>query len=429
MNLGLDEILKQKGESGEFKAETGSSLNDENTSTASGKEEENSEQKQEEEIVDSQKDLGSEDNGSEERSEINEKEGVSNEGDSNNKEDEKEEEDFSGASDYIKFDRDDEEEKSDNSSKETETKKESGADSEFDLDKVFSEKYSDLGVSSVDELVKDYQELKNKKPLIDESELEKVSYLLKDGEVDWNRVKDIATIKTMDTSSMSDKEVFAMSLKRNGYNEEEIKDELSVYDSVFNFDEEDATQSEINNNKTLRSRIRRDLKDFRTNLDKLKSSDEYDLPKLSLSGDNSRQDDAQLEKEKQMAEKWVNAVEQNTSDFNELVFDLDKDKKYSFKVEDSDKDFIKKSMSNVSNLYSKYYDEKKGFDFKRMRQDFYVMNNWQKIVKTLVSQQANYKAEKVVKEINNVDFSGRGSKGGQGKKDAKEILQNALLGK
>ena len=298
----------------------------------------------------------------------------------------------------------------------------------FDINEKFKELYPDLGVEDVAQLISEYKELKERKPILEDSELEKVAGLLVDGEVDWYKIKQIADIKTMDVSKLDDRTVFVNGLKQEGYSDEDIADELEIFDATFNFDEELADSKEILENKRLKSSLKRKLKDYRDNISKLKDDAQFDLPKINLKPDTKSTEEA-LEKQKEMVAKWNSVVKSNVSDFKEVVFNLDKDKKYNFKVAEEDIEFLEKSITDSAELYKRYQDkENNTFDFKSMRQDLFMMKNWKTVVKTLIQQNANNKAEEVIKEISNINFDGSQKGGGEKAKSPIDLGINKLLG-
>jgi hypothetical protein len=298
----------------------------------------------------------------------------------------------------------------------------------FDINEKFKELYPDLGIEDVTQLVTEYKELKERKPILSDNDLEKVAGLLVDGEIDWNKIKQIADIKTMDVSKLDDRTVFVNGLKQEGYSEEDIADELEIFDATFGFDEELADSREILENKRLKSSLKRKLKDYRDNISKLKDDTQFDLPKINLKPD-TKSNEEELEKQKEMVAKWNNVVKSNVSDFKEVVFSLDKDKKYNFKVADEDIDFLEKSITDSAELYKRYQDkENNTFDFKSMRQDLFMMKNWKTVVKTLIQQNANNKAEEVIKDISNINFDGSQKGGGEKVKSPIDLGINKLLG-
>jgi len=298
----------------------------------------------------------------------------------------------------------------------------------FDINEKFKELYPDLGIEDVTQLVTEYKELKERKPILSDNDLEKVAGLLVDGEIDWNKIKQIADIKTMDVSKLDDRTVFVNGLKQEGYSEDDIVDELEIFDATFGFDEELADSREILENKRLKSSLKRKLKDYRDNISKLKDDTQFDLPKINLKPD-TKSNEEELEKQKEMVAKWNNVVKSNVSDFKEVVFSLDKDKKYNFKVADEDIDFLEKSITDSAELYKRYQDkENNTFDFKSMRQDLFMMKNWKTVVKTLIQQNANNKAEEVIKDISNINFDGSQKGGGEKVKSPIDLGINKLLG-
>ena len=298
----------------------------------------------------------------------------------------------------------------------------------FDINEKFKELYPDLGVEDVAQLISEYKELKERKPLLADSDLEKVAGLLVDGEIDWNKIKQIADIKTMDVSKLDDRTVFVNGLKGEGYSDDDITEELEIFDATFGFDEELADSREILDNKRLKSSLKKKLKEYRDNISKLKDDAQFDLPKINLKPD-TKSNEEELEKQKEMVAKWNNVVKSNVSDFKEVVFSLDKDKKYNFKVAEEDVEFLEKSITDSAELYKRYQDkENNTFDFKSMRQDLFMMKNWKTVVKTLIQQNANNKAEEVIKDISNISFDGSQRGGGEKVKSPIDLGINKLLG-
>ena len=298
----------------------------------------------------------------------------------------------------------------------------------FDINEKFKELYPDLGVEDVAQLISEYKELKERKPLLADSDLEKVAGLLVDGEIDWNKIKQIADIKTMDVSKLDDRTVFVNGLKGEGYSDDDITEELEIFDATFDFDEELADSREILDNKRLKSSLKKKLKEYRDNISKLKDDAQFDLPKINLKPD-TKSNEEELEKQKEMVAKWNNVVKSNVSDFKEVVFSLDKDKKYNFKVAEEDVEFLERSITDSAELYKRYQDkENNTFDFKSMRQDLFMMKNWKTVVKTLIQQNANNKAEEVIKDISNINFDGSQRGGGEKVKSPIDLGINKLLG-
>ena len=298
----------------------------------------------------------------------------------------------------------------------------------FDINEKFKELYPDLGVEDVAQLISEYKELKERKPLLADSDLEKVAGLLVDGEIDWNKIKQIADIKTMDVSKLDDRTVFVNGLKGEGYSDDDITEELEIFDATFGFDEELADSREILDNKRLKSSLKKKLKEYRDNISKLKDDAQFDLPKINLKPD-TKSNEEELEKQKEMVAKWNNVVKSNVSDFKEVVFSLDKDKKYNFKVAEEDVEFLERSITDSAELYKRYQDkENNTFDFKSMRQDLFMMKNWKTVVKTLIQQNANNKAEEVIKDISNINFDGSQRGGGEKVKSPIDLGINKLLG-
>lgn len=315
------------------------------------------------------------------------------------------------------------------SSEEPKKEKEVEQASEYNINEEFKKAYPNY--NSLDEVLAELENLKSKKPSISEEDLSKVASLLKDGEIDWNKIKDIAEIRTMDVDSISERDIYIKGLRIEGYTNEEINDELKVFDSVFNFDEEDALDNELLSNKRDKSRFRREIKKYKESLSSLKNKDEYNLPKLDLSNLNGEEKASQEEVIRQqelIAENWKKQVESKVGDFKEVVFDLDKDKKYNFKVTDEDLSFIQDSISDTSNLYKPYIDEeKKSFDFKAMRQDLFMARNWKTVVSALIKQNANNKAEEVLKDLNNPNFEGSSKSSGTKSSSPFDAVAKAMM--
>ena len=302
----------------------------------------------------------------------------------------------------------------------------------FDLNTKFKESFPDLEIEDVAQLVNEYKSLKEKKPLLSEEELSKVASLLTDGDLDWNKIKQIAEVKTLDVNALNDRDVFVSGLKREGLTDKEIQIELEMYDSAMNFDEEDADKREILENNRYKSSLRNKIKEYRNELSTLKNDAQFDLPKLDLTGvdkEAKAKMEQQALQQKEMIEKWNTAVKNNLNDFKEIAFNLDKDKKYNFKVNDEDLQFVEKSITDSAEIYKRYADkENNSFDFKSMRQDLFMMKNWKTVVKTLIQQNANYKAEEIIKEISNVDFDGSQKSGGTKTVSPRDLGIKAILG-
>jgi hypothetical protein len=311
----------------------------------------------------------------------------------------------------------------------TEEKIEEKSVVEFDLNSKFKEQFPDVEIQDVAQLVSEYKELKDKKPLLDDEQLSKVAGLLVDGELDWNKIKEIAEVKTLNVDNLSEREVFIRGLKKEGYSADDIKDELEIFDSAFNFDEDMADSRDLIENKRLKSSLKRKIKDYKEDLNRLKDDAQFDLPKISLKADNSKSMEEEIKKQEEMLSKWNNAVKSNISDFKEVVFNLDKDKNYNFKVAEDDLNFLEKTITDSAEIYKQYQDkENNTFDFKSLRQDLFMMKNWKTVVKTLIQQNANNKAEEVIKEISNIDMDGS-QKGTGGKApNPRDLGIKAILG-
>jgi len=285
---------------------------------------------------------------------------------------------------------------------EDEPKSESKPTEQPDLNDQFKEKYADLGVESVDDLVAKYNELKESKPELPEG-YEKLSSLLSNGEVDWNKIKEIAEVKTMDVDNMAEKEILKKYYESQNLTPKEIELNLRDYDKLKSKDKEDLYDDELDNYEREEARLERTLRDAKKELSSLKDKEEYDLPTISNTNNSKELEEQQAQLEK-LKKEWEGKVQEEISDFNKMSFNLDKDTTYDFDIDQDVKSSIQTVMSDIGKFYDDYVQDG-NVNFKAMQQDLFMAKNWKSVVKSLIAQSTNKGKEEVVKEINNVDFS------------------------
>ena len=293
----------------------------------------------------------------------------------------------------------------------------------------FKEKYADLGVESLDELVEKYNELQNKEPELPEG-YDKLSALLSDnGDLDWNKIKEIAEVKTLDVDSMDERDLLKKYYENEGYTPKEIQVELKDYDKLKSVDKEDLYDDDLDRHERQEAKLERTLREAKKNLSSLKDKEEYNLPTIkSNSTDNSEELQKQQEQYAELRKQWEAKVEDQLTGFESMRFNLDKETTYDVNVESEVKSSIKNIMSDASQIYNDYIKDG-NVDFQSMQQDLFMMKNWKTVVKSLIAQSSSKGKEDVVKELNNVDFSkAKQTKAGTDKisKTEEHILRSLL---
>jgi hypothetical protein len=286
-----------------------------------------------------------------------------------------------------------------------------------DFDSLFKEK---VGGKSFDEYSAYVKELEAKasaqkfEDKFNPDDINRLEAILQNG-LDVNALKKIVDVQTMNLESLSAKDALARKLALvDGMDADEIKYELSLFDSGYDADELDSlSEQEKIKMKGMQARLEREGRKAKEELNKLKET--HKLPEYKKVDQEALEQQRQLQLQ-EFTNQWKSAVDNSLQDYKEEVFDLGKGKKFSFAVNDESKRKAAESMNDVVNFHKRYEtDGGKGYDWNKFRREQFILNNLDEVMKAVSQQVSSESAEKVVKEIKNVDFSSSPAQANAGK--------------
>lgn len=295
------------------------------------------------------------------------------------------------------------------------------------FEEMFAEKYGEDF-----EVVKkeDYSSLKEKaererlEDLFSEDSLNLLKDVASSG-LDWNKIKDIAEIQTLDVSSLSPLEAIAKSLQiKEGLTQEEINLELREFKKLDKIDLEDLDEDEKDEFYAKKARLGRLEREAKKFLDSQKDSDSYKLPSFAKQQQASEEAlKSQQEELQSLKNRYESEVSEFLQDKSSLSLDLGEENKFDYNLTEDQKSEVHKVMNNINNLHTLFITDK-GVDYQKMMNFIAGGLFSTDLVKSSYNSAANKGEENAVKNMNNVTL---GSKGKSGKTSNEGSLLQQLV--
>lgn len=228
-------------------------------------------------------------------------------------------------------------------------------------------------------------------------------------------VEDYISTQTVDLSNLSDDVIMKEYLRMENpdLTEAELKDYM---DATYKLDENEYNEREGNVGKV---QLKKDSRAAREYFGKIKT--DYATP---LEGhneaDTSEEDKAE----------WVTSMESNVNDMEALAFTMnEKGDEFTFALDEDARSEIKGYNNNLEGFFDKYVSEDGNWDFDSLNKDMYILNNIDKIVKSVAGQYKSKGTEDVINQIKNPSYeSDKQGDSPQKQKDVMGMLRDEIFG-
>ena len=228
-------------------------------------------------------------------------------------------------------------------------------------------------------------------------------------------VEDYLSTQTVDLTNISDDVLLKEYLKMENpdLTEAELNDYMM---ETYKLSSEEYSDREVNVGKV---QLKKDAKSARDYFNKVKK--DYALP-VEGHGD----DDSMSEQEKA---DWVSSMSSSVDDMEALSFSInDQGEEFTYNFDDASKGELKEFNSNLEGLFDKYIGDDGKWDFDTLNKDMYILNNIDKIVRSVANQYRSKGTENVMKEIKNPSFSQDKQSEPQKKETTLDMLRRQILG-
>jgi hypothetical protein len=292
---------------------------------------------------------------------------------------------------------------------------------------TFNEKYG--SIENLEDKIRSLTEKAESPRLEDEFESDSVDMLKKvlSSGFDWNKLKEIAEIKTIDVDGLSGRQALSKMLEmKEGLSKAEINLKLRDYDRLK---EEDV--SLMDSDETLEheaklaqyERLQREGRDF---LSGVKNDDKYSLPDLKKSENNQELLDNQKKEYEELKSLYESGVESSVNEFDEISIVLGEDE-FSFELSDEMKQEVQDVMFNI-NDYHKNFVGDNGVDFGGMQTVIAKGLYFDEAMKSLLELNTNEGKVEAVKDINNVVDKSKAKSSATGNDSMSQIMEGFLKG-
>lgn len=279
------------------------------------------------------------------------------------------------------------------------------------FEEMFSEKYGE-GYEVVN--TEEYSSLKEKaeKERLEDLFTQESLDLLKDvasSGLDWNKLKSIADVQTLDSESLSDIEAIAKSLKiKEGLSQEEINLELREFKRLDKVDLEDMDEDEKEAHYAKLARLKRLGRAAKKELGSLKDSDSYKLPSFAKKQQASEEAlKLQQEEYEGLKSQYESEVSEFLKEKSSLSYELGEDNKFDYNFTEDQKAEVHQVMNNINNLHTLFMTDK-GVDYQKMMNFIAGGLYSTDLVKSSMNSAASKGEESAVKSMNNVTLGNKG---------------------
>ena len=253
-----------------------------------------------------------------------------------------------------------------------------------ELLEYFNEKF-DTNYSSVD----DFSDALKNKPQFASEELQRLNDFVSNT---GRGVNDFYKAYNNDYDKMSDEQIMMENLQMNNPNLS--KQELDLYyRSTYKSDKDKYKEDEVAlgkiNLKKDAAKAREELKQVQESIQK--PSENY------LSPDEM----------KNIREDWLDNLDKEVDELEGIAFELDdKGNEFTFSLTEEDKDNLYNNNSNLDGFFNRYMDEGSGkWNMEKLNMEMFILNNFDRIVRSVASQNKGAGREEIIKDIKNPSFT------------------------
>ena len=177
--------------------------------------------------------------------------------------------------------------------------------------------------------------------------------------------------------------------------------------------------------------------------------DKYDDDEISLGKINLKKDASKARKElkgiqestktpktnyvspeehKKMREKWLGTYKNEVDSLKGIAFEIDdKGNEFEFSLNEDDKSNLYGDNIDINNFFNRYLDGEK-FNYEKYSIEMFVLNNFDRIVRSVASQNKGIGREQVIKDIKNPSFSPEKTQTSNTGKGVMEQIQDQIFG-
>jgi uncharacterized protein (UPF0335 family) len=265
--------------------------------------------------------------------------------------------------------------------------------------------------------------------LEDEFESDSVDMLKKvlSSGFDWNKLKEISEINTLDVDKLSGRQALSKMLEmRDGLSKAEINLKLRDYDRLKEEDVSLMDSDEIMEHEAVLAQYERLQREGRDFLSGVKNDDKYSLPDLKKSENNQELLDNQKKEYEELKNLYESSVKSSVDEFNEISIVLGEDE-FSFELSDEMKQEVQDVMFNI-NDYHKNFVGDNGVDFGGMQTVIAKGLYFDEAMKSLLELNTNEGKVEAVKDINNVVDKSKAKSSATGNDSMSQIMEGFLKG-
>ena len=187
---------------------------------------------------------------------------------------------------------------------------------------------------------------------------------------------------------MSEADIVRESLKIN--NPDLSEKEVDLYfRSTYKIDEGKNSEDEVTlakiNLKRDAAKARKELKEMQESFKG--ASENYTSPEDS----------------QKMRETWLNNLQEEVNDLEGVAFELDdKGNEFTYTLTDEDKKNLYDNNSSLNNFFERYLDgETKEWNLEKLNIEMFILDNFDKIIRSVASQNKSVGKEQIIKDIKN----------------------------
>lgn len=293
----------------------------------------------------------------------------------------------------------------------------------------FKEKYGSL--EDLDNKLRSLEEKASAERLEDKYESESIGRLEKvlESGFSWDKIKEIAEIKTLDVETMDGRQALSKMLEmKDGLSKREINAKLYEFDQLQKADTDLMDEGEkIQHDAALAQyeRLQNDSKEF---LSSVKSDEKYSLPDLKKAPDQTEQLEKQNKEFEKLKGLYETSVSDSLKDFDSMNIKLGEDNEFTFELNNEQKQQVQEQMFGINNYYNNFVSAD-GVDFNKMRETVAKGLFFDQMMKSAVESNINKGKVEAVKDINNiVDKSKASQAASSDQSPTRQILDGFLKG-
>tara|TARA_R110001592_G_scaffold1340_4_gene7946 strand:- start:595 stop:1680 length:1086 start_codon:yes stop_codon:yes gene_type:complete len=297
------------------------------------------------------------------------------------------------------------------------------------LEDQLKEKYGSL--EGLEEKLRSLEEKANAERLEDKYEsksIDRLSKVLESG-FSWDKIKEIAEIKTLDVENMDGRQALSKMLEmKDGLSKREINAKLYEFDQLQKEDTEFMDEGEVIKHEAALAQYERLQNDSKEFLNSVKEDEKYSLPELKSAPDQKELIEKQNKEFEDLKKMYESSVDDSLKSFDSMNITLGEDNEFTFELNDEQKQQVQKQMYGINEYYNNFASAD-GVDYKKMQETIAKGLFFDQMMKSAVESNINKGKVDAVKDINNiVDKSKKAQAPNSDQSPTKQILEGFLKG-